>query len=60
AHEKPVIFYSIVIGLAGPLMVPTVPAIRAKFGYKRPEPIPLAYPIPQRPRREVKGYDDEP
>lgn len=44
AHEQPVIFYSLVIGFAGPLMVPTVPAIRTKFGWKRPEPIPLTYP----------------
>ncbi|KAI0076690.1 hypothetical protein K474DRAFT_1597603 [Panus rudis PR-1116 ss-1] len=59
AHEQPVIFYSCVIGLIGPVMVVTVPPIRKAFGWKPSEPIPTSYPIPNRPRRPVTGYDDE-
>ncbi|KAH9895979.1 hypothetical protein C8Q73DRAFT_758481 [Cubamyces lactineus] len=59
AHEQPVIFYSVVIGLIGPLMVVTIPPIRKSLGYKTPEPIPATYPIPKRPRRPVQGYEDE-
>ncbi|KAI0357142.1 hypothetical protein OH77DRAFT_135260 [Trametes cingulata] len=59
AHEQPVIFYSVVIGLIGPLMVITVPPIRKSLGYKNSEPIPTSYPVPNRPRRPVQGYEDE-
>ncbi|KAK7696404.1 hypothetical protein QCA50_001060 [Cerrena zonata] len=59
AHEQPVIFYSCVIGFAGPIMVITVPPIRKRFGWKPAEPIPTTYPIPNRPRRPLQGYEDE-
>ncbi|KAG6333532.1 hypothetical protein ID866_5557 [Astraeus odoratus] len=60
AHERPVIFFSLLIGISGPVLAFTVPPIRRNyFGYSSPEPIPTSYPVPQRPRRPVEGYDDE-
>lgn len=58
AHEQPVIFYSCVLGLIGPAMVLTVPPIRKKLGYVSPERPPTTYPLPNRPRVPVTGYDD--
>ncbi|KAI0312679.1 hypothetical protein OF83DRAFT_1066800 [Amylostereum chailletii] len=59
AHDSPVIFYSVVIGSIGPLLVATVPPIRKSFGWRPAERIPTSYPIPNRPRRPVQGYEDE-
>ncbi|KAJ7104142.1 hypothetical protein B0H15DRAFT_766306, partial [Mycena belliarum] len=59
AHENPVLFYSCVIGGIGPVMLLVVPPIRARLGYKPAEPIPLSYPVPNRRRRQVHGYEDE-
>ncbi|ALO60544.1 hypothetical protein CND05645 [Cryptococcus deneoformans JEC21] len=58
AHEKPVIFWSLLLGLSGPAMVFTVPPLRRSFGYTSPEPIPTTFPVPDRPRRPVEGYED--
>ena len=44
AHEQPVIFYSVVIGLIGPAMVITVPPVRKSLGWRPSEPIPTSYP----------------
>ncbi|EIW52929.1 uncharacterized protein TRAVEDRAFT_135003 [Trametes versicolor FP-101664 SS1] len=59
AHEQPVIFYSLVIGLIGPVMLVTVPPIRKTLGYRYSDPIPTSYPVPKRERRPVQGYEDE-
>ncbi|KAK0528998.1 n19m, NADH-ubiquinone oxidoreductase 9.5 kDa subunit [Tilletia horrida] len=59
AHEQPVVFYSLLIGSVGPVLVVTVPAIRRKYGFKPAERIPSSYPLPQRAREEVSGFDDE-
>ncbi|KAE9400238.1 hypothetical protein BT96DRAFT_993244 [Gymnopus androsaceus JB14] len=59
AHEKPVIFYSFVLGLIGPVMVAVVPPIREHYGYVPPPPIPASYPLPNRPRQPISGYEDE-
>ncbi|KAJ7475866.1 hypothetical protein FB451DRAFT_1132532 [Mycena latifolia] len=59
AHESPVLFYSCVIGAIGPVLLVVVPPVRQRMGYKYPEPIPLSYPVPNRPRRPVHGYEDE-
>ncbi|KAI0808229.1 hypothetical protein C8Q74DRAFT_1363636 [Fomes fomentarius] len=59
AHEQPTIFYSVVIGLIGPVLVITVPPIRKSLGWRPAEPIPTSYPVPNRPRRPVQGYEDE-
>ncbi|CAK9780441.1 hypothetical protein CC85DRAFT_295567 [Cutaneotrichosporon oleaginosum] len=58
AHESPVIFYSLVIGFAGPALVFTVPPIRKSMGWKPAERVPETYPIPNRPRRAVEGFED--
>lgn len=44
AHEKPAIFYSLIIGASGPLMLLIVPPIKRRMGVKDPEPIPMTYP----------------
>ncbi|KAI0781658.1 hypothetical protein BC629DRAFT_1289586 [Irpex lacteus] len=59
AHEQPVIYYSIVLGLIGPALVVTVPPIRERFGWKPAERPPTTYPLPKRARVPVSGYDDE-
>ncbi|KAI0052791.1 hypothetical protein FA95DRAFT_1553059 [Auriscalpium vulgare] len=59
AHEQPVIFYSVVIGAIGPVVAFGVPPIRKHFGYEAAERIPNSYPLPNRPRRPVQGYEDE-
>ncbi|KAH9015916.1 hypothetical protein EDB85DRAFT_1875431 [Lactarius pseudohatsudake] len=58
AHESPVLFYSVVMGLVGPVLAFGVPPIRERMGYRPPEPIPTTYPIPKRPRRPLQGYED--
>ncbi|KIR24633.1 hypothetical protein I307_03353 [Cryptococcus deuterogattii 99/473] len=40
-------------------MVVGVPPVRRAFGYKSPEPIPTTFPVPNRPRQPVKGYEDQ-
>ncbi|KAI9664298.1 MAG: hypothetical protein M1829_005853 [Trizodia sp. TS-e1964] len=59
AHEKPAIFYSIVVGSMGPITLLTVPPIRRRLGDFDRETIPLTYPVPEGPRKPVpEGYDD--
>ncbi|KAG5729446.1 hypothetical protein E4T56_gene11377, partial [Termitomyces sp. T112] len=59
AHENTVVFYSCVIGAIGPVMAITIPPIREHFGYRPAEHVPMSYPVPNRPRRPVQGYEDE-
>ncbi|EER41305.1 NADH-ubiquinone oxidoreductase [Histoplasma capsulatum var. duboisii H88] len=59
AHEKPAIFFSVIIGSLGPVALVALPPIRRYLGDVDPPPIPLTYPIPPGPRRIPKGYDDE-
>jgi len=42
--EKPAIFYSVVIGAAGPVMLLVVPPIRRRLGAEPIPVIPLTYP----------------
>lgn len=44
AHEKPAIFFSLVIGGMGPIALVGLPPIRRALGDVDPEPIPLSYP----------------
>lgn len=44
SHEKPAIFYSIILGSLGPVAMVTIPPIRSYFGDSDPPPIPLTYP----------------
>ncbi|KAI9804411.1 MAG: hypothetical protein M1825_001310 [Sarcosagium campestre] len=58
SHEKPAIFYSIIVGAIGPPLMFIVPSIRARFGDPARPRIPLTYPIPGGPRQIPEGYDD--
>ncbi|KAF8581958.1 hypothetical protein K439DRAFT_189115 [Ramaria rubella] len=58
AHEKPVIFFSLILGCIGPVLVVTVPPVRKSMGYKPAERVPTSYPVPNRARRPVQGYED--
>ncbi|KAH6675046.1 hypothetical protein BGZ60DRAFT_491861 [Tricladium varicosporioides] len=56
--EKPAIFWSLVIGTMGPVSLVVVPPIRKALGDENAAPIPLTYPIPSGPRKQLSGYDD--
>ncbi|KAI0552397.1 hypothetical protein F4679DRAFT_535466 [Xylaria curta] len=58
ARENPALFYSCVIGGAGPVILLTVPPLLRQFGYERTKPIPMTYPVPTGPRKQLSGYDD--
>ncbi|KZF23053.1 hypothetical protein L228DRAFT_268416 [Xylona heveae TC161] len=58
SHEKPAIFYSIVVGSLGPVLMVVVPPVRRALGDGPRERIPLTYPIPPGPRKIPSGYDD--
>ncbi|KAL6872553.1 putative NADH-ubiquinone oxidoreductase [Trichoderma longibrachiatum] len=59
ARERPAFFWSVVVGAAGPLLMPIVPPIRHMLGDVDPAPIPVTYPVPAGPRKQLTGYDDE-
>ncbi|PWN18288.1 hypothetical protein BCV69DRAFT_301424 [Microstroma glucosiphilum] len=59
AHEQPVVFFSLLIGCTGPLLVVTIPPIRRSMGWKPAEKVPTSFPVPNRAREELSGYDDE-
>lgn len=50
SHEKPAIFYSIIVGSMGPVALVTLPPIRRFLGDVDPEPIPMTYPSKKLPR----------
>ncbi|EOR04107.1 NADH-ubiquinone oxidoreductase 9.5 kDa subunit [Wallemia ichthyophaga EXF-994] len=59
AHEQPVYLWSFGIGLAGPVMVLVVPEIRKSFfNWKPADRLPTSYPLPNRERRLVAGFED--
>ncbi|CAO3612413.1 unnamed protein product [Mucor hiemalis] len=59
AIQRPVIFWSFVLGTAGPVMVFTVPKVRREyFGFKGYEQLPITYPLPNRARVATSGYED--
>ncbi|KAF2714407.1 hypothetical protein K504DRAFT_2681 [Pleomassaria siparia CBS 279.74] len=57
--HKPAYFYSIMVGLAGPVMVVVAPPVRRYLGDGPRPKIPFTYPIPKGPRPRPEGYDDE-
>ncbi|RAL12700.1 NADH:ubiquinone oxidoreductase subunit NDUFA3 [Aspergillus homomorphus CBS 101889] len=59
SHEKPAIFYSLIVGAMGPVALVTLPPIRRYFGSYDPEPVRFTYPIPEGPRKIPEGFDDE-
>lgn len=44
SHEKPAIFWSLIIGSMGPVALVGLPPIRRALGDVDPEPIPMSYP----------------
>ncbi|KAI0191930.1 hypothetical protein F4808DRAFT_465227 [Astrocystis sublimbata] len=58
ARERPALFFSCVIGGAGPVILLTVPPLLKQLGYERAKPIPMTYPVPAGPRKQLSGYDD--
>ncbi|PVU93955.1 hypothetical protein BB559_003115 [Furculomyces boomerangus] len=58
AFEYPFAAWGSIFGLAGPVAVFSVPPICERIGYKKIEPIPKSYPVPNRPRQPTEGYED--
>ncbi|PFH62826.1 hypothetical protein XA68_11607 [Ophiocordyceps unilateralis] len=58
-RERPAIFWSIVIGAAGPIAMPIVPPLRRYFGDVDAPQVPVTYPVPPGPRKVLSGFDDE-
>jgi hypothetical protein len=44
ARERPAFFWSVVVGAAGPILMPIVPPIRHMLGDIDPAPVPVTYP----------------
>lgn len=44
AREKPALFWSVIVGFAGPAMIPIVRPIRYRLGDIDAPPIPTTYP----------------
>ncbi|KAA8633246.1 hypothetical protein SMACR_01349 [Sordaria macrospora] len=59
AREKPAYFYSCVIAGLGPVFLTVVPPVRKYFGDVNPAPIPVTYPIPTGPRKQLTGFGDD-
>ncbi|KAI9337610.1 hypothetical protein DFJ73DRAFT_849000 [Zopfochytrium polystomum] len=57
-YEYPTFFTAWVLGIAGCGIIGVVFPIRREMGYARPLDVPRTYPMPQRARVEVSGYDD--
>lgn len=60
AHNKPNIFFPCAIAAMGPVFLFVVTPLRRKFIYPDAAPLPMGgYPIPNRPRKPITGFDDE-
>lgn len=49
SRERPALFWSCILGGAGPVMLAVVPPIRRRFGDYDAKPIPQTYPSTSRP-----------
>ncbi|KAI6781910.1 NADH-ubiquinone oxidoreductase 9.5 kDa subunit-like protein [Emericellopsis cladophorae] len=60
AVEKPALFWSVIIGGIGPVMIYPIRSLRYNV-LNDPDPpaIPNTYPVPSGPRKQLTGYDDE-
>ncbi|KKA27600.1 hypothetical protein TD95_001436 [Thielaviopsis punctulata] len=58
-RERPAYFWSIVLGVAGPVGMATIPPIRHALGDVDAPPLPVMYPIPTGPRKKPHGFEDE-
>ncbi|KAL2753980.1 hypothetical protein ACRALDRAFT_2109391 [Sodiomyces alcalophilus JCM 7366] len=59
SRERPAYFWSVVIGATGPLQLALVPPVRRWLGDDNAPRIPVTYPVPEGPRKQLTGYDDE-
>ncbi|KAK4124884.1 hypothetical protein N657DRAFT_569683 [Parathielavia appendiculata] len=59
ARERPGYFAAVFIGALGPAILITVPPIRRRLGDYDAAPIPMTYPVPTGPRKQLTGYDDD-
>ncbi|CAI4211081.1 unnamed protein product [Parascedosporium putredinis] len=59
ARERPAYFWSLVIGVVGPVSIPITLKIRELVGDENAPKIPVTYPVPTGPRKQLTGYDDE-
>ncbi|KAI0415684.1 hypothetical protein F5X98DRAFT_376441 [Xylaria grammica] len=57
-REKPALFYSVAAASTFPITLFGVPPVLKKMGYERAPPIPMTYPVPTGPRKQLTGYDD--
>lgn len=58
ARERPAYLWSVAIGALGLGILVVVPPVRERLGYKRSPQIPMTYPIPSGPRKQLSGYED--
>ncbi|CAN6610812.1 hypothetical protein TRVA0_004S03158 [Trichomonascus vanleenenianus] len=57
-YHKPHIAVAVGLGVAAPIIAIIGTPLRQKYLYPDSEPIPTSYPIPNRPREQLTGYDD--
>ncbi|TPX45344.1 hypothetical protein SeMB42_g04042 [Synchytrium endobioticum] len=57
-YNQPVVFVSFAMALSAPVLLFVVYPLRREAGYKRPVDIPRSFPIPNRAREHITGYDD--
>ncbi|EJD42714.1 hypothetical protein AURDEDRAFT_168237 [Auricularia subglabra TFB-10046 SS5] len=58
SHENPALFWAVVLGGVGPVFLLVATPISRRLGYTPAAPVPTSYPVPNRPRQQVSGYDD--
>ncbi|KAJ3063189.1 hypothetical protein HDU98_000966 [Podochytrium sp. JEL0797] len=57
-HNHPAVFMAFAFSLSMPVMLFGVYPYRRQLGYTRPVDVPRTYPMPQREREPISGYDD--
>ncbi|KAL5631095.1 hypothetical protein BROUX41_000967 [Berkeleyomyces rouxiae] len=58
-RERPAYFWSVAIGASCPVFIVAVPPLRHAVGDVNAAKIPVTYPIPTGPRKQLTGFDDE-
>ncbi|KAK9475959.1 hypothetical protein V1514DRAFT_322607 [Lipomyces japonicus] len=59
SRKSPQYFFPLVIAAAIPVVGFIGYPLRVRFLYPNHEPVPKSYPLPQRERVALQGYDDE-
>ncbi|KZV64551.1 hypothetical protein PENSPDRAFT_588216 [Peniophora sp. CONT] len=59
AHEKPALFFAVAIASTAPVIMVVGNVLKSSGKYVAPEPVPRSYPLPQRQRKPVQGFEDE-